>query len=53
MTESGEWIGHEAKGQKNHQAAATLRGHDARIVFKTEPAEASVQVVSAVSLKFR
>jgi hypothetical protein len=48
VIEPGDGIWHEAKEPRSGVAVATSRGRDAGIVAKTEPGEASVQVISAV-----
>jgi hypothetical protein len=48
VIEPGEGIWHEATEHRSGVAVATSRARDAGIVSKTEPGEASVQVISAV-----
>jgi hypothetical protein len=50
VIEPGEGIGHAARENRSGLAFATSRERDAGFVSRTEPDEASVQVISAVGM---
>ena len=49
MIEPGEGICHEPKESRSRMAGVMWRGHDAGIVARTEPGEASRRVIPAVN----